>query len=86
MQKINQILNKTIKTKQLRILYSYPATDSDNKYNWTNFYKYLDNITKYLETLVSLSKIQQINQIVNKCEKALESNITIKKEISDKIE
>jgi len=33
MQKINQILNKTIKTKQLKMLYFYPATNLDNKYN-----------------------------------------------------
>ncbi len=32
-QKINQIFNKTIKAKQLKILYFYSATDSDNKYS-----------------------------------------------------
>jgi len=30
-QKVNQILNKTIRAKQ--ILYSYSVTDLDNKYN-----------------------------------------------------
>ncbi len=68
------------------MLYSYSATDSDNKYSWKNFYKYLDNITKYLETLTSLLKKQQINQTVNKYKKTLESDITIEKEIFDKIE
>ncbi len=68
------------------MLYFYPATDSDNKYSWKNFYKYLDNITEYLETLASLSKKQQINQTINKCKKVLESDTTIKKEIFDKIE
>jgi len=43
------------------MLYFYSATDSDNKYNWKFFNKYLNNITKYLEILVSLSKKQQIN-------------------------
>ncbi len=33
MQKINQIFNKTIKVKQLKILYFYLAIDLDNKYN-----------------------------------------------------
>jgi len=61
------------------MLYFYSATDSDNKYGWKNFYKCLDNITK-------LSKKQQINQIVNKCKKALESDITIEREIFNKIE
>jgi len=33
MQKINQILNKTIKVEQSRTLYFYLAIDLDNKYN-----------------------------------------------------
>ncbi len=68
------------------MLYFYSATDSDNKYNWKNFYKYLNNITEYLEILANLSKKQQINQIVDKCKKALESDITIKRDIFKKIE
>jgi len=83
-QKVNQILNKTIRAKQ--ILYSYSVTDSDNKYNWKNFYKYLDNITDYFDILASLSRDREINQTVNKCKKALESDATIKRDISDKIE
>jgi len=33
MQKINQILNKTIEVQQSKTLYLYLVTDSDNKYN-----------------------------------------------------
>ncbi len=40
----------------------------------------------YLETLASLSKKKQINQIVNKCERALESDVTKEKNILDEIE
>ncbi len=40
----------------------------------------------YLKTLASLSKKKQINQIVNKCEKALESDAIIKKNILNEIE
>ena len=32
-QKINQILNKTIEIQQSKILYFYSVTDLDNKYN-----------------------------------------------------
>ncbi len=85
-QKINQILNKTIKAQQLETLYLYSIIDLDNKYNQKNFYEYLDNITNYLDVLVSLSKEKKINQIVNKCKKALESDATIKKDILDEIE
>ena len=60
-QKINQIFNKTIKAEQLRILYFYLATDSDNKYSWKNFYKYLDNITNYFNALTSLLREREIN-------------------------
>jgi len=68
------------------MLYLYLVIDLDNKYNWKNFYKYLDNITNYLNILVSLLKEKKINQIINKCKKALESNITIEKDIFEKIE
>ncbi len=68
------------------MLYFYSAIDLDNKYNWIFFYKYLDNITNYFNILASLSREKKINQTVNKCEKALESNATIKKDIFDKIE
>ncbi len=61
MQKINQILNKTIKVEQSRTLYFYLAINLDNKYNWKNFYKYLDNITNYLDTLASLLRKKKIN-------------------------
>ncbi len=61
MQKINQILNKIIKAKQLKILYFYSATNLDNKYSWNFFYKNLDNITNYLDTLTSLLKKKEIN-------------------------
>ncbi len=33
MQEVNQILNKTIKAKQLKTLYFYLATNLNNKYN-----------------------------------------------------
>jgi len=85
-QKISQIFNKTIEAQQLETLYFYSATDLDNKYSWIFFYKYLDNITDYLNTLASLSRKKKINQIVNKYKKALENNTTIKKDIFDKIE
>ncbi len=68
------------------MLYLYLVIDSDNKYNWKNFYKCLDNIIDYLNILASLSRDREINQIVNKYKKALESNITIKKKKFDKIE
>ncbi len=86
MQKINQILNKTIEVQQSKTLYLYLVTDSDNKYNWKNFYKYLDNITNYFNVLASLLRNRKINQTVNKYKKALENDITIKKDIFDKIE
>ncbi len=57
-QEVNQILNKTIK---LRTLYFYLATNLDNKYNQKNIYKCLDNITNYLNALVSLLKEREIN-------------------------
>ena len=68
------------------MLYFYLATNFDNKYNQNFFYKYLNNITKHLETLTSLLKKQQINQIVNKCEKTLENDFTIKREVFNKIQ
>ncbi len=40
---------------------------------------------EHFKTLASSSKKRQINQIVNKCEKALESDATIKKDIFDEI-
>ena len=40
----------------------------------------------YLKTLASLSKKRQINQIVNKCEKALENDANKEKDILDEIE
>ncbi len=68
------------------MLYFYSVTNLDNKYNWKKIYKCLDNITNYFDILVSLSKKKKINQTVNKCEKALENNITIKRDIFEKIE
>ncbi len=40
----------------------------------------------HLKTLASSSKKRQISQIVNKCEEALESDATIKRDILDEIE
>ena len=60
---------------------SYSLTiDLDEEYNQKDFYECIENITNHLKILVSLSKI------VNKCEKALESDATIKKNILDEIE
>ncbi len=61
MQKVNQILNKTIKVQQSRTLYLYLATNLDNKYNQKDFYEYLDNIINYFDILTSLLKKRQIN-------------------------
>ncbi len=68
------------------MLYLYLVIDLDNKYNWKNFYKYLDNIIDYFDILISLLRNKEINQIVNKYKKALESNTTIEKKKFDKIE
>ncbi len=68
------------------MLYLYLVTNLDNKYSWKNFYKYLDNIIDYLDILASLLRDKEINQTINKYKKALESDITIEKEIFDKIE
>jgi len=46
----------------------------------------LEEITKQLDALDSLSKKRQNSQIVNKCEKALENDVTKEKDILDKIE
>ncbi len=40
------------------MLYFYLIINLDNKYNQKNFYKYLNNITKYFKTLISLLKKQ----------------------------
>ena len=85
-QEINQILNKTMRAKRPRTPYPHLATNLDDEYDQKDFHECLDDITKHLETLASSSKKRQINQIVNKCEKALESDATIKKEILNKIE
>jgi len=45
----------------------------------------LEEITKQLDALDSSSKKRQINQIVNKCEKTLESDANIKKNVLDEI-
>ena len=78
-QEVNQTLKKTIKSYSLII-------DLDEEYSRKNFYECLENITNHLKTLASSSKKKQINQIVDKCEKALESDVTIKKNILDEIE
>jgi len=46
----------------------------------------LEEITKRLDALDSLSKKRQNSQIVNKCEKALGSDATKEKDILDEIE
>ena len=69
-QKVNQALQKTIKSHNLVI-------DSNEKYDWKNFHECIEDITNHLEALVSSSKV------VNKCEKKLESNATIEKNILD---
>ncbi len=46
----------------------------------------LEEITKRLDALNSSSKKRQINQIVNKCEETLESDVNTKKNVFDKIE
>jgi len=51
------------------------AIDLNEKYNYKNFYNCINNITNYFKSLFNLLKI------VNKCEKKLESNITIEKNI-----
>jgi len=45
----------------------------------------LEEITKRLDALDSSSKKRQISQIVNKCEKTLESDVRTKKNILDEI-
>jgi len=46
----------------------------------------LEEITKRLDALDSSSKKRQISQIVNKCEKTLESDVSTKKNVLDEIE
>jgi hypothetical protein len=46
----------------------------------------LEEITKRLDALDSLSKERQISQIVNKCEKTLESDASTEKNVPDEIE
>jgi len=46
----------------------------------------LEEITKQLDALDSSSKKRQINQIVNKCEKTLESDASTKKNVFEEIE
>ncbi len=46
----------------------------------------LEEITEQLDALDSSSKKRQINQIVNKCEKTLESDASTEKNILDEIE
>jgi len=56
------------------------------EYDWKNFQEMLKKITKQFDALDSLSKKWQNNQIVNKCEKALESDATKERDILDEIE
>ena len=46
----------------------------------------LEEITKRLDALDSSSKKRRINQIVNKCEKTLESDASTEKNVLDEIE
>jgi hypothetical protein len=46
----------------------------------------LEEITKQLDALDSSSKERQISQIVNKCEKTLESDASIEKNVFEEIE
>ncbi len=46
----------------------------------------LKEITKRLDALDSSSKKRQISQIVNKCEKTLESDASTEKNVLDEIE
>ena len=78
-QEVNQVLKKIIK--------SYSSTiDSNEEYNQKDFHDCIEDITKYLNALTSLLKKRQINQIVNKCEEALENDVTKEKNIFDEIE
>ncbi len=58
------------------------AIDSNNKYNWIFFYKYLENIIESLNALAS--NIERQN-ITNKYKKALKSDAIIEKKIFEKI-
>jgi len=46
----------------------------------------LEEITKRLDALDSLSKERRISQIVNECEKTLESDASTEKDVLDEIE
>jgi len=46
----------------------------------------LEEITKRLDALDSLLKKRRISQIVNKCEKTLESDASTEKDVFDEIE
>jgi uncharacterized protein YoxC len=46
----------------------------------------LEEITERLDALDSSSKKRRISQIVNKCEKTLESDVSIKKNVLDETE
>ncbi len=78
-QEVNQALQEAIKPHSL-------AIDLDEEYDQKDFHECLDNITKHLDALDSSSKKRQINQIVDKCEKALESDATMEKNILDEVE
>ena len=80
------MLNETMRAKRSRTPYFHLVIDSNNEYDWKDFHECLDNITKHLDALTSSSKERQIDQIVNKCEKALESDVTKEKNILDAIE
>ncbi len=58
------------------------TTNSNNKYNWKNFYECLENIIKLFDALTS--NIERQN-IIDKCEKALESDVITKRGTFEKI-
>ena len=85
-QEVNKTLNEIRRAKQPRTSYSHSITNLDDEYNQKDFHECLGNIMKHLDALTSSLKERQISQIVNKCEKALGSDATIKKNIFDEIE
>ncbi len=78
-QEVNQALKKIIKSHS-------PATDSDEEYDQKDFHECIEDITDHLKALASSSKERQISQIVNECEKTLESDASTEKNVFDKIE
>jgi ATP:corrinoid adenosyltransferase len=86
-QKVNNAIRRIWQNKYSRMLYSHSSiTDFDAKYEWEDFQKMLEEITKRLDALDSSSKKRQISQIVNKCEETLESDASTETNVLDEIE